>query len=365
MKGKSSDSASEQRNGLESYLHNDEEGVLLRANRNEGELAVCNATVIPAKEDGRWHCLYRAVIGTRYGLPVKSVIKHKELVTPTETIGESRTIIQGKFSYEDPRVSVIGGQYYITCTDYNGNAKVALYITEDFAKIKRFGIISPQIPLEEAISIVPEGRYKTHFSEILEEKRKRAKKPARINDKDAVVCFNNDRWSQVHRIEPDVQIASASCLDDFKSDDFWRDWIKNIEKNIFVRAEEYWEQKIGLGSPFELEEFTVWPYHGAFSEGCGWIYSGSFCASYKNHPEKLVSKIKTPLLQPGIQNPSLTEYDSKGKIKCIKWVYFPASAIVQNNRVYVYSGIGDSEIVWRTTSKDWLLGELRNSHNRV
>ena len=214
------DEESPRDNNLEMIVkQRDDQGILLKKNKNES--GVYNPTMV--QESGfPKDFLYRADIKGGKG----SVIKLRKMVSPTKLKGRSKVL----FSGEDAKVTKINGDYFITYISCDGKSpRIALAITRDFERIDNFGIIGPEIRLKGAIRLVGNERYKKPWRKL---------EIPLLPDKDAMLFYQNGKYILIHRLEPDIHIAITDNLEELRSDDFWRDYIRNIDKHVFMRAEE-------------------------------------------------------------------------------------------------------------------------------
>ncbi len=359
----------------------DLEGVLLTPNREEGEIAVLNPSTCQSPLEGPWPFVYRSIISDEFG--GHSVVKLRFLLNPMQLSEEERTIIQPSEAYdcrgcEDAGLSRIGDTFYIPYIGWDDlSARICLAKTKDFESIEKFGVISPQIPLEEAIRIVPEEVYKKAWSKYLEDANTKKKnsnlkklnlreKEVFLWDKDASLDYNleDKKWVFVHRLDPHIHVAIVDNLEDLKDIEFWRDYIRNINNHRVDRyPKEPWEaKKVGIGSFVWLGDKKVGVYHGVNRHQ--W-YSGGIC---EVDPKSYIirSRLRTPLLRPNKEKHIFEEIDVKGKLKR-KRVIFSRGSIVdeETRRLYIYFGIADRSIGFRSTNIDWVYRELNHPGNRV
>lgn len=344
----------------------DLEGILLEPDRKKGELAVFNPSLCQNGDEREWPFVYRTELQDRKGR--YSVIDFRLLETPTKLSKEKRTIIVPEFEYEergceDPRLTKVRDTFFITYVAYDGiNARIALATTKNFKEIKKHGIISPQIPLNEAAEIVGDETYKGKWLKEYAKEKKLSDKEILIWDKDAVLDYDykNRKWILIHRLDPHIHIAKVDSLRDLQNDDFWRTYLKNIRQHVCILKTEPWEkEKVGWGSPlFKIGDKRVGVYHGVDKNG---TYRGSFCELDESY--NIVSKLRDPLLQSG--DGDLCEWiDDNGKRR-LRGVIFPTGALVQEPILYIYSGVADKKIMFRSTSIDWIYRELNHSYNRL
>lgn len=348
----------------------DLEGILLNPDPELNELAVLNPSLYQENNEGPWPFIYRTEIPSRNGRT--SIIDFRLLETPTQLSKGKRTIIspnpKNKWESkgcEDPRLTKIGDKYYITYIAFDGfNARVALASTTDFKTIKKHGIISPQITLNEAAGIVNDDFYKKTWEKIFIKKFNNLEDkstPLYLWDKDAALDYDykNNEWVLIHRIEPHLHIAKAKKIKDFQTKEYWVDYLKNINQHIPIKINEPWaSDKGGWGSTFfNIGDKKVILIHGVDEK---LNYYGTFCELDDSY--NIVSIIKNPLFKSGEDD--LFEYIENG-IKKNKKVIFPTGALVQRDRLFVYPGSADKRIKYRSTDSNWVYSELNHPENRV
>ena len=359
----------------------DEEGILLRPRIKKGERAVMNPAVLQINANGPWPFLYRneklkKIDGKER---VVSTIDLRWLINPTQLWERKKTIIEPTEEYEaygceDPRLSHINGEYYITYVAYDGlNARIALAKTKDFKEVKKLGIIGPEIELEEAIELVSDDNYKKVWQKQLEGLKEKMEKeklrgPAILSDKDAYIDYDqkNKKWVLIHRLDPQMHIAMVDSLEELKNEEFWRSYLKNIKSYEFLRGLEPWEkEKIGLGSSI----VNIWGkkiavYHGVSEKEEVLDYNGGFLEIEDFKPK---SRLRDPLFKPEREEHIFKYIDENGKER-MKRVIFP-TGIVQDpedkDQLWVYYGMGDSTIGYRSTYIPWLVRELEHPHNKL
>lgn len=283
------------------------------------ELKRINQIILGPIEENRWessaafnpgvvqqndivHMLYRAVesenfssVGyaklDRYG---KILYRHPEPVI-------KRTLDIERQGCEDVRVVSFNQRYFIFYTAFDGsNIRIALAETTDFINYKKYGQIGPD-----------------------------------VTDKDAMIFPEKIKGKIVllHRIEPNIQIASFDSFDHFikPEKDYWSDYLRNITKYTVIYKEYDWETvKIGAGPPPILTD-AGWLliYHGVDSKFTYRV--GAALLDYQN-PLKVVAKLPYPILEPK------REYE---KIGDVNNVVFPQGMVLFDDELQVYYGGAD------------------------
>ena len=365
---------SRQNSDLERVI--DEEGILLKPNRLRGELAVLNPAVCQDSEKGPWPFLYRSEkldsIG-RY-----STIDFRWLESTKKLSKQGRTIIKPEYEFEargceDPRLKKIKDDYYITYIAFDGlNARIALAKTKDFENIEKLGLIGPNISALEAITRTKDKGYQEKWVKQYEdcerlkafslEKLGIKDKTVYLWDKDASIEYNydNEKWILMHRLEPHIQIALTDRLEDLKDQDFWREYLTNIQNHVFMRNTEDWEsEKIGLGGALlDIDGEKIGLWHGVNKKI---EYSGSLFRTDNSY--NLKSRMRTPLLQPR-RDRDIFNYTDLGQEKT-KSIIFPTGMIKHDDKMWFYSGSGDQRIVYRSSDFPWIKQELNHPHNII
>ncbi len=341
---------------LETILMNREE-ILLEPNGEE-EIAVFNAAICQDSQNWPLPFIYRAVKKDNV-----SVIKYRKLISPTKLSRYSKVLIQPTEPYEkvgceDPRITRIRDEFYITYSAFDGkNVRIALARTKDFRAIEKLGVIGPQIDIKEAIGLVGDKKYKETW-----------KRSWVLNgdgwllpDKDASLHFKDGKWVLIHRLEPDMHIAYADSLEEFRSQRYWRDYIRNLNRHVLMRAEEKWEEeKIGLGCLNNIDGRFIGTYHGVDSN---LNYYGSFFeVRWDDGKIAVKSKLRNPILKPDSEicffKPSENERPKR--------VVFPTSLLAEKNNdiIWITYGVGDRMIGIMPTNKGGLFEKLDHPSNR-
>jgi|TARA_B100001964_G_scaffold240621_2_gene310860 predicted GH43/DUF377 family glycosyl hydrolase len=340
----------------------------LLPDKSKGEIATCN----PAYCDG--HTIHRVREDYKNIYGERSVLKK-----------DGETILTPEYKYEkdgieDARLSKKGDTYLITYVAFNedienGGAKIALATTKNFKKIKRHGIIGPQMRYEEAIDLVgPNSYYGKHWIRELEgiQKIHPGIDPF-IPDKDAGLEYVPERkqWALLHRLEPAIQIAYADKISDFRKKKFWVEHIRNLEKYTILKPGIWWaKEKIGIGGlPIDIDGRKIGHIHGVEkreSEGLTqYFYRGTF-AEFNPQIDKIIAILRDPMLLPTDKD-KLIETSPNGHIT-EKYVNFPTILKVSPNDIsalLTISGWGDEKEGSRTHNKEHILKELSDPHNSI
>jgi beta-1,2-mannobiose phosphorylase / 1,2-beta-oligomannan phosphorylase len=359
--------------------HIDEEGVLLEPYSERGEIAVLNPSLYQNSNGGPWPFTYRVRRNDELGNEF-STIDYALLKSPTELDHESKTLLVPEYDYEskgceDGRLTR-NGDYILTYIAYDGlNAVPAMATTKDFSKVEKHGMLGPNISIEEAIELVDDIRYRKLWvnelrHRIVEKENKRYSGEIMLYNKDASMHFNesNKKWTMIYRLEPNMQKATSENLDDFKDKNFWREQIRELEKNTILKSDVQWSgEKIGLGSPpIEVNGRLISLFHGVEKLGNYLVYRGGFLEFDEDY--NVISKLRDPLFNPHPKRDVLYEQNKDGIMCAGKAVNFPTALLqspVNSETLWTYSGLGDKKIGYRSTDLSWLFGELSSDHNLI
>lgn len=319
--------------------------ILLEPTKNEWEsAAVLNPGAI--KKGDTLHLIYRAVRSPNYSsLGYAQIVGNKITRYSCPLLEPSGPYEKG--GIEDPRITRLEGEYYILYTAWDGvNVRVALAESKDFKKVSKKGIISPNIPLSEAIQLVPEKRYKENWRLLLEYYGQNVV----VRDKDACLFPEkiNGRYAMLHRLRPDIQIVYFDEFSELQEDEFWRKYLREIQDKVVMQPKYKWEEEtIGAGPPpIKTDKGWLLIYHGVDKNK---IYRVGAALLDFNNPQKIISRLKEPLFGPG--HP-WEKYDH------IHNVVFPTGAIIEEDRLEIFYGCVDTKIGLASLSLKKLLDKL-------
>ena len=187
-----------------------------------------------------------------------------------------KPILKPEFDYEshgmeDPRIVKIDGLFYLTYIAYDGdNALGALATSTDLKSFTKQGIIVPKVTYGDF------DRYTKSKSDLNKKYLQYNSGANILADKDLVFFPRriNGKLTLLHRIKPDIQIASFNELSDL-NDDFWADYFSHFGDYIFLRPKYSHEASyVGSGCPpVETEEGWLVIYHGVKDVPKGYEYS--------------------------------------------------------------------------------------------
>ncbi len=305
--------------------------------------AVSNPSVL--KDGEVEHMFYRAIAKNGISSVGYAKIIRGEIERFDEPVLFSTEDYESK-GIEDPRVTKVGGCYYLLYTAFDGkDARIAYAVSKNLRDWKKKGIISPNISVSEARRLVKIKKYRdnwkryqdSHGSSVL------------LWDKDAVLFPEkiDGNFVMLHRFLPDIQIVKFKNFLKLKSDDFWRDYIVNLseaEDKISLYRRYGWESEhIGTGAvPIKTKEGWLLIYHAAelqrkdiSSNSLDRVYHTGAALLNLKKPEMEIARLKEPLFSPKYN------WEKNGEISN---VVFPEGAVVDGNKLKIYYGCSDSRI---------------------
>ena len=332
------------------------EGVILDKSdlvfENEG---VLNPAVI--QEGDTVHMFYRAIRKGNH-----STIGYCRLNGPlTLSRRNDVPLLFPHFEYEsqgveDPRIVKIDALYYLTFTAYDGvNAMGALAVSADLVNFDRKGIIVPQITFEEFHRMAESNKnlnkkYKRFH--VQTDVNNNFQKKVLLSDKNLVFFPRkiNGRFFFLHRIRPDIQIASVNTIQELTAT-FWRDYLMHFDKHILMVPKHAHEiSYIGGGCPpIETPAGWVLIYHGVHDTAEGYVYSACAALLDLEEPTKEIARLPYPLFKPDIS------WELKGETNN---VVFPTGTALFGDRLYIYYGAADTRIAVASLSLEALIEEL-------
>ena len=332
------------------------EGIILAKTvlgfENEG---VLNPAAI---DDGEFiHLFYRAVRKGNYSSIGYSKLKGPLLVTERH----DTPVLSAQFPYEshgleDPRIVKIDDLYYLTYTAYDGvNALGALALSPDLIHFEKKGLIVPQISYEEF-------RHLLGPNCIINEKYIRYNENSHPTENDGiktllwdknVIFFPgriNGKMYFIHRIKPDIQIASVADLTEL-TPEFWSNYFYHFDEHIVLTSKFEHEVSYvgGGGPPIKTDSGWLLIYHGVHDTIEGYVYSACAALLDLENPQKEIARLPYPLFQPD---------QGWEKIGEVNNVCFPSGAVVHDGTLYIYYGAADEQIGCASVSLPLLLSEL-------
>lgn len=306
------------------------------------------------------HMLYRAVRRGNY-----STIGYARFEGPLNLVHRNvEPLLVPLFDYEahgieDPRLVKIDDVYYLSFTSYDGvNAVGSVSTSVDLKHFDRHGVVVPQLTFEEFKRLaecsgplnVKYERFHVH-NNILNNPNKRLL----LWDKNVIFFPRkiNGRFYFVHRIRPDIQIASVVSLQEI-TPVFWENYLLHLEENILLTAKyEHEASYIGGGCPpIETDKGWLFIYHGVHDSPNGYIYNACACLLDKENPQKELARLPYALFKPEL------DWELIGDVND---VVFPTGTALFDDTLYIYYGAADSRIACASVSLKELLTELENN----
>ena len=333
------------------------EGVLLERTElvfeNEG---VLNPAVI--QEGDTVHVFYRAVRKGNH-----STIGYCRLNGPLE-ISERKTTpvfmpgadheLQG---VEDPRIVKIDDTYFLTYTAYDGaNAIGSLATSTDLLNFQRKGIIVPQITHQAFLDITASAHISRKYNRFhnLHDAHDVIQKNILLSDKNLMFFPRkiNGKFYFLHRIRPDIQIASVDTIEELNKD-YWLNYLEHFDEHILMAAKYAHEiSYIGGGCPpIETKVGWLMIYHGVHDTTEGYVYSACAALLDLKEPEKELARLPYPLFKPEL------DWELEGEVNN---VVFPTGTAIFGDRLYIYYGAADTCIAVASVGLAELISELLN-----
>lgn len=319
---------------------------------NEG---VLNPAVI--REGESVHLFYRAVRKGNYSTigycrlegPLKVVERFDMPVLFPQADYESQGV-------EDPRISKIDGVYYLTYTAYDGINAIGAYATTTvLPHFEKQGTLTAQITYDD-------------FRRLAESQHKINEKYLRFNghpaihsdkDKKALLWNKNvvffprliqGKFYFLHRIKPDIQIASVYELTELTSG-FWETYFMHFHDYITLEARYRHEiSYVGAGCP-PIETAFGWLiiYHGVHDTAAGYHYVACAALLDLENPGKEIARLPYALFKPELK----WELDGEVNNVC-----FPTGTALFDDILYIYYGAADERIACASVCLSELLTEL-------
>ncbi len=333
------------------------EGIILE----KTELAFENKGVLnPAvmQEGDTVHVFYRAVRMGNY-----STIGYCRLKGPLDLTERKSTPVllpgadQEWQGIEDPRIVKIGHTYFLTYTAYDEvNAMGSLATSEDLLSFQRKGIIVPQITHQAFLDITANAHISIKYNRFhnLHDAHDVVQKKILLSDKNLIFFPRkiNGKFYFLHRIRPDIQIASVQTIEELTKD-YWQNYLMHFDQHILMAAKYAHEiSYIGGGCPpMETKEGWLLIYHGVHDTTEGYVYSACAALLDLEEPEKERARLPYPLFKPELA------WELSGEVNN---VVFPTGTAIFGDRLYIYYGAADTCIAVASVDLVELISELLN-----
>lgn len=215
-----------------------------------------------------------------------------------------------RFGCEDARITRLGDRYYITYTVLSEPAATAqhgvgigLASTTDWRTVEVHGRIGPA-----------------------------------VRDKDAAIFPQKvgGRLAMFHRIVPDVQVVFFEDEEELRAPGaaLWERHLARLDDCVVLRPERAWEaRKVGVGPPpIATPEGWLVVYHAADLDH---VYRAGLALLDLDDPCRVIARTRRPVLEPRLP------FEVEGDVPN---VVFPEGAVVEDDRLHLYYGAGDSVI---------------------
>ena len=298
------------------------------------------------------HLLYRAIgeyknYISRVGYAVsKDGINfkryNKPVLEPTEKYD--------KWGCEDPRITKIEDEFYITYTALSQHPlgklslpRVALASTKDFINFKKHGIITPEGTEEKDVVLFPEkikGRYVMLHRPYNWIKKFTCKKNGKLylkTKEDKLIEWPAEKYPDYIPEKPSIWIAYSSDL---------KHWSEH-KVVMEPKAQSWQSEKIGAGpSPIKTDKGWLLIYHGIDKNT---VYRAGIALLDLENPGTVTARSLYPALEPK------KDYEKKGDTKN---TVFPEGAIIRDGRLFIYYGAADKTCCLATCKLDKLLSSF-------
>lgn len=332
------------------------EGIILSPSSNHYETkGVLNPACVEI--DGIVHMFYRAVSDDDVSTIGYCQLKDDEIIMRRHEPFMKPEYTFESMGLEDPRITYLDGLYYLIYTAYDGKNAAVAYATatpKKFPNFEKQGLITPNIRYHQAIAALVELKLPVKyrlFEHLYEESRG---DDILLWEKDIVLFPEkvNGKFCLMHRILPEMQIIYFSKFSDLTTD-FWKKYLLNLDKNIILKP-EYWYETRNIGGgcpPIKTPYGWLIIYHAVEDSSAGHIYRAGVALLDLKDPTVTLAHLPEPLFSPTFS------YEKNGVVNN---VVFPTSAFLSDGRLDIYYGAGDKVIAKRSLDLEKLLTTLRS-----
>ena len=302
------------------------------------------------------HLFYRAIDEES-----KSSIGYAKLKGPTEVVERwdapfiTRLHEHESQGVEDPRIVKIENTYYMTYVVHDGKNAITAYATSrDLKHFEERAIISPEITYEEAGDLMQEGKLKDRYFMFEAYYEQFAAKDVLIWEKDIFLFPKkiNGRYALIHRVLPDIQILYFDDFKQLEDENFWREYLKQLDKYV-VLENKYWFESRNIGGgapPVETKDGWLLIFHTVEELNKSRIYRASAALLDREDPLKVIGRLDYPLFAPE------EEWEKTGFVNN---VVFPTGTAIFGEDLYIYYGAADRVIAAAKVNLNHLLQELK------
>lgn len=231
------------------------------------------------------------------------------------------------YGCEDPRVTKLGGTYYIFYTALGGypygadNIKVAVALSDDLKTVTEKHLVTP-------FNAKAMGLF-----------------PAKVGGKmAALLTINTDRGPS------DICYAEFDKPEDMWSPAYWEEWQKNVESHK-LSIRRFGDDHLELGAaPLKTEEGWLIVYAHIQRYGrSDHVFGVEVLLLDLENPRKIIGRTKGPLMVPEAY------YDQVGNVA---HTIFPSGALIRGKRLEIYYGASDTHVAVATIPLDNLLRSI-------
>jgi predicted GH43/DUF377 family glycosyl hydrolase/mannose-6-phosphate isomerase-like protein (cupin superfamily) len=330
------------------------EGIILETTGREFEhRAVLNPACIEA--DGSLHMFYRAIRDDLVSSVGYCRFEDGRVVERLDHPVVAPEHDYERAGIEDPRIVLFDGLYYLFYTAYDGkNARIAYATSADLKTFTKRGVISPSITYDEAEDIFRQSQvrdkylfFEAYFKDVVG-------KDVLLWEKDAFIFPRRigGKLAMIHRILPGMQVIYFDNFQQLADPQFWRDYLKDLNKYILLDSEFRFENRnVGGGCPpIETEDGWLLIYHAVEDRPRGRIYNAAAALLDRDDPLKVIGRLPEPLFSPEVGAEMYGDVNN---------VVFPTSAIVRDGRLFIYYGAADTRIMAKSLDLKELLRALK------
>ncbi len=232
-----------------------------------------------------------------------------------------------RYGCEDPRVSKVGGKYYIFYTALGGfpygadNIKVAVAVSKDLKSIESKHLVTPFNA--KGMAMFPEkidGKYAT------------------------LVTINTDRKPS------DICYAEFDKPEDMWSANYWKDWLSNVDAHkLHIRRLP--DDHLELGAP-PVKTSKGWVVVYCHIQRYGrpdHVFGVEVLLLDLENPRRIIGRTKGPFMVPEMY------YEHVGQVP---HTIFPSGALINGRNLEVYYGATDTHVAMATIPLDSLLHSI-------
>jgi len=330
-------------------------GVILSPTKLDFEnLAVLNPGVLQSGK--KVQLVYRAVNRNHV-----SYLGYACLKGPLEVVERwDKPFMSPSYKYEsmgmeDPRITKIGSNIYLTYVAHDGkNAQIAYAHGKSLKSLKKGGLIGPRIRYDVAGKHFRQNKLKDDYYFFESFYKTYNGKDILIWEKDGLLFPEkiNGKYVLTHRILPDIQIVYFKSFEELKSNDFWIDYLEDFDHYVILEgAHGFEERHIGGGAPpIKTKYGWLMIYHGVEETNKQRTYRAGAALFDLKNPSRLIARLPYPLFFPE------EDYELSGSVDN---VVFPTGTALFGDELYIYYGAADEHVAVASISLRKLLLELR------